>query len=287
MMGSIVGAHDNYKTLRDLEGEAFGSTTASAAWQVRTRPSSAMTPQTAHLRMNDSTLIRKGKRTLRPARDAIGPGVKFKVELSFARADAVPLVLPSLWLFSMLGGLGNRARRGFGSLALTPDEQTTEAVQKLGLDFSYPDKPLKDIKDTLEACLKKAHGYFTSYAPTISSPPSAQFPVLSKAQAKLWLIKPQDGFWSSWSNAMNDLREHIYRGYKRSKRLQEIGSANPRLASPLIIQIKRAAQDKYFGVLLVFDEQHNKQQYLGANWSDFISFLNGLASYEHQEVTLP
>ena len=88
---------------------------------------------------------------------------------------------------------------------------------------------------------------------------------------------------------MDDLREHIYRGYKRAKGLQEIGSAKPgsRLASPLIIQIKRAAQDKYFGVLLAFDEQHNKQQYLGANWSGFISFLNGLASYEYQEVTLP
>jgi len=294
MMGGIVGADNNYKTLRDLEGEAFGSTTASAAWQVRTRPSSAVTPQTAHLRMNDPTPIHKGKRTLRPARDAIGPGVKFKVELSFARADAVPLVLPSLWLFSMLGGLGNRARRGFGSLALTPeDEQTKEAVRKLELEFSYPDKPLKDIKDTLEAHLKKVHGYFTGYAPTISSPPQAQFPVLSKAQAKLWLIAPKGGFWASWQEAMGPqqarggLRDHIYRAYKTIQGLDAIGCAKPRLASPLTIQIKRTGQDKYLGVILAFDDTKSGSFYFGPTWAVLDGFLKGLSAYEVCEVALP
>jgi CRISPR-associated protein Cmr1 len=292
MMGGIVGPDNNYKTLRDLEGEAFGSTTASAAWQVRTRPSSAVTPQTAHLRMNDPTPIHKGKRTLRPARDAIGPGVKFKVELSFARADAVPLVLQSLWLFSMLGGLGNRARRGFGSLTLAPvDEQTKQAAQELSLDFSYPATSLANIAMHLGNTLTKIHGYFSSYTTVKGSLPPAEFFTLSRSRAKLYLLKPLSKSWSTWNEAMDDLRCDVYRPFKGN--LSSIGLAvgQKRLASPLLIQIKRSAQKEYFGVLLAgqYSNPHLniEKSYFGKGWAELDDFLNWLASYEHQEVLLP
>lgn len=289
MMGSIVGAHDNYKTLRDLEGKIFGATDQGSSVRLRTYPVEDVKPDIAYLCMNDDRDLSKsgGKNYRRISKSSIHPNAKFRIQLDSRSDEVFRMALSSLWLTAMLGGLGNRARRGFGSLALSPEEDTTEAIQRLNLDFSYPNKSLADIAQWLEKGLNQVHGHFKNYVSAVDSPPPAKFSVPSKAQAKLWLIKPQNEFWSTWSEAMNALREDIYRSYKGAKSLPEIGSARPRLASPLIIQIKRIARDKYFGVLLVFNEKHNPKRYLGTNWSDFVRFLKNLKSYEHQEVILP
>lgn len=294
MMGGIIGAHGTYGALRTLEARFFGVADQASAFRLRTSLINMPPKSITHLRMNDPSPIQHGKQMLRAERMAIMPSAKFKVQLAFNQQDAVASVLGALWLTVMLGGLGGRSRRGFGSLTFTPeDEQTKQKIQELGLDFSYPEKSLKEIKSALEAQLEKVHGYLSGYVPSIGSPSSANFPVLSQTQAKLWLIKPRAGFWTGWEDAMNGLREDVYRAYKKSKTppLQEIGSANPRLASPLLIQIKRVASNKYLGVLLAFDEASTPsgyRRYLGANLGDFINFLNKMRTkYEYAEVSLP
>jgi len=295
MMGGIVGAHDNYKTLRNLEEKVFGSTHQGSSVRLRTYPIGDMKADKAYLCMNDDQgQTKSGTKRSNISKPSIWPPSKFLIRIDGYNKDGIILALSSLWLLTMLGGLGNRARRGFGSLSLAPeDEQTKKAAQELGFDFSYPDKSLEDVKGTLETQLKKVHGYFTSCALPTSSPPPAQFPVLSRAQAKLWLIAPRGRFWTSWQEAMGPhqapggLRDDIYRAYKTIQGLDAIGGAKPRLASPLTIQIKRTGQDKYLGVILAFDDTKSGSFYFGPTWAVLDGFLKRLSAYEVHEVALP
>jgi len=288
MMGSIVGAHDNYKTLRSLEGRVFGSTNQSSSIRLRTCLDKGA-KDTAYLCMNDQRAKKFGapKDYNKIQKPGIAPNGQVIIYLESQSHTEFALALCSLWLTAMLGGVGNRSRRGFGSLALSPKGSSTVRVtQHLNLDFSYPDKPLKDIAEFLESNLKQIYSFFKHYAPAVS-PVAPKFFVLSKTQAKLWLIEPRDRFWTSWQEAMNELRDNFYRFYKTSFNLSAIGSANPRFASPLIIQIKRVALTRYFGVLLAFDHSWYNQQWW-SSWKQLEKFLNKLLpAYEYQEVMLP
>jgi CRISPR-associated protein Cmr1 len=78
-------------------------------------------------------------RTLR--RDFIEPGKPVSVDFRFSGNESVDtLALASLWLLCAYGGLGSRARRGFGGLAITgsagrlPGDWTPETVLTPGLD---------------------------------------------------------------------------------------------------------------------------------------------------------
>lgn len=88
---------------------------------------------------------------------------------------------------------------------------------------------------------------------------------------------------------MDGLRDVLYRPYKlylakkTGDRIVSIGSAKPRLASPLIIQIKRTTGGNYFGILLAFENT----QYLGASSCHLETFLKGTSSLTSVEVTLP
>lgn len=297
MMGGIVGGTKSYNPLRNLEMRLFGTTNQASTFWIRTYFINTPQINTACLRMNDPTPIQRGQRSLRAERQAFIPPAQskpqFEVELHFYQESAVPLVLGALWLMAMLGGLGSRVRRGFGSLAFIPeDEQTKRIFQDLELNFSCSGESFQEIKNALQNQLMKVRKYFADYAThttALSSAGSpAKFPVLAKTQAKLWLVKPKGRFWSKWFEAMDDLRERIYRAYRKSEKLREIGSAQPRQASPLLIQIKRTINHTYFGILLVFDEQGNKRQYLGMGWEKFTKFLEKLKNYyELQEVELP
>lgn len=289
MMGGIVGAHGDYKTLRDLEGAVFGVTDQGSSVRIRTYPLNSVKPDKAYLCMNDQRSKKSGapKDYDKIQKPSIAPNGQVIIQLEGQSRAEANLALCSLWLTAMLGGVGNRSRRGFGSLALSPkDDDTVKAMHPLSLDFSYPDMPLSEIATRLADRLKQTHGYFKSYAPSIGSPSPAKFPVLSQTQAKLWLIKPQAGFWTSWQEAMNNLRDNIYRPCKRHLGLTAIGSANPRFASPLIVQIKRTVAGEYFGILLAFDHSWHQRKFW-SSWGQLDTFLESLSNYEYQGVALP
>ncbi len=285
MMGGIVG---DLKALKALESEVFGSTEGASSARIRTYLR-ASKPGEAHLCMND-----KGNRRANIRRPAFLEGSEFElcIRCEFGSSS---IVLGSLWLLAMLGGVGARVRRGFGSLAMSPEDEATEKVlEDFGLSFSYPNTAsLEELAEYLEESLKEIKKRFRDLASrrsALGTSSTVRFPVLSAWRARLWLIKPQHGFWAGWKEAMEDLREKVYRAYKTNQQLNEIGSASPRLASPLIIQIKRTEGGKYFGVLLAFDEGINPpkyRRYLGKNCGDFANFLGGIKGFECQEVVLP
>jgi len=280
MMGGIVGAHD---PLHKLETRVFGATDRASTVKIRSYPLKIELKK-AYLCMNDqSGKTVRGISRSNIWRPAFHPPSKFRLEV-WCDERALPIVFGCLWLLAVLGGVGARVRRGFGSLAFSLEEGSLSLLPCP--DFSYPDSDLNGLRKYLEEGLKLVHEVFSQYAaPIPTTLPPTRFSVLSGG--RLWLVRPQGGFWKSWNCAMDDLRERIYRAYKQKAGLSEIGSANPRLASPLLIQIKRAAEGKCFGILLAFDEGPNPRKYLKTGRIDFPGFLNGLRDFEVKEVSLP
>jgi CRISPR-associated protein Cmr1 len=78
----------------------------------------------------------------------------------------------------------------------------------------------------------------------------------------IYLIKPKNNFWSDWQSAMDDLRENFYRKLKEVLEVKSIGSIKPRKPSPLVIQIKKIKNNKFLGILLVYQNWEYYQDIL-------------------------
>ena len=150
MMGGIVGKNK----MKALESEVFGSTEGASSVRIRTYPRKS-NPGKAHLCMNDdggSTF--KGNRRANIRRPAFREGSEFElcIRCEFGSSS---IVLGSLWLLAMLGGVGARVRRGFGSLAMSPEDETTEKVlEDLRLSFSYSNTAsLEELAEYLDCLL--------------------------------------------------------------------------------------------------------------------------------------
>jgi CRISPR-associated protein Cmr1 len=236
--------------------------------------------------MNDAGTLTlpSGRTVVAPSRKAIPPATPFSLKVRAFDQRALELVLGTLWLVILLSGFGARIRRGFGSLALAPtDTETAQALQDLDLSFAYAGADLKGIAGSLAAGLSRVKAVFQHDAAIGSPSPASTYRVLSAQTARLSLIQPKGRLWGSWQDAMDDLREDVYRAFKGAIKRSSIGSASPRHPSPLIIQIKRTGAGGYFGVLLAFKED----LYFGPGWGTLDSFLRGLTGYEVEAVTLP
>lgn len=282
VMGGVVGADGNYRTLRGLEGRVFGSTGGSSKFRLVVHPGCEIEETTAYLAMNDRRNVRnrRGIKYSWMRRAAIGPSTRFLVTISGrdSAQEELSLGVASLWLIGMLSGVGARVRRGFGSLSIAPhDDEAERAAKEAGLEFSYPDGELDDIASHLDDGLKRVKREFKNFAPAVKSPGQARPPILSPEAARLFLVKPRGSFWGGWERAMDDLRDDLYRRYKASQGIEHVGKP-----SFLLIQIKRSPSGQFFGSLLAFESA----RYFGRNWADLTHFLEGLA-YEHKEVTLP
>jgi len=286
MMGGIVGSHDHYNTLRELEGSLFGNTERKAIVQTRTKLNGDTPIGDAYLRMNDHDKLRldNGRVVAAPKRLAIEPTTSFQLALRIFDPRGVQVALGSLWLVAMLSGIGARDRRGFGSLSLSPlDDLTEQVIAGLDLSLNYSGS-LADICAGLSRDLTQIQSLFNHYA---SNGPIAAIPddfsILCGRTAKCFLITPQSGFWGTWQESMDDLRNNVYRAFKTAIGEGRLGSGKPRHPSPLHIQIKRTSSGGHFGLLLAF----KSEKYFGPSWSTLTSFLGSLTGYDCRGVTLP
>lgn len=140
-------------------------------------------------------------RTLR--RDFIDVGRPVSVDFRFSGNESVDtLVLASLWLLCMYGGLGARTRRGFGGLAITgaegdlPGDWSPETVLTPGHDYFEQQTCLwpADRMMLWQYCLTDLPGV------TVDPPDQEEawtrrpsYPVLSRqwTRAELWRGKPE------------------------------------------------------------------------------------------------
>lgn len=280
MMASIIDAPNRWKALRDLESTAFGSTGQQSSFQIRAIVSAASSTS-VYVRMNDPVgfVLPNGRPTQSPKRAALDGGSSFQLHLNLYDPRISPIVLGSLWLLAMLSGVGARTRRGFGSILLDPQElytlQTFESLE-LPLQLSGGVNNASNVLACGIANVQAAFAKYVRVSPSKS--PAQHFPSLRRGQCRCWLIAKDDKPWLKWEHCMNDLREDVYRGFKRNLVRTDLGKP-----SPLHIQVKRFSDGANYGVLTAF--QHD--QIFGHNWTKLDAFLKGLHNYKCVEVVLP
>lgn len=279
MLGGLVSDHT---IVRAQEKRFFGSQDGACPFRMvsRLRDPEWVQVEDVYLCMGDGTENTRYEKIKRPALLPPAEGQQrdtdvsidlhsllcsaAAVELNFdfdrCAASGIRAAIGSLWLATMLGGFGARSRRGFGSLAVSTDDDTTSAVlERLGLSFASGDEsPANWFCQSLRSIRKDL-----AELPGLSrgTPALPLFPVLSPQYARTYLIWPQEGQWTDWQSAMVGLREHVYRPFKRPLNPKAIGlprahDSDQGLSSPLVVQVKRTRPKSFIGVLVAFRYQY-------------------------------
>ncbi len=228
-----AGMVDDLGKLKEKEGEIFGSTERACQFYI-----SPEGRTDAYLRMNDNSKPIK--------RPAYPPNQEFVLlfKSPFIYDNWSQDLETSLKFLSLFGGLGARWRRGFGSVEVKGFKWEGEDLDSLG-DFA------KNIISNYKCKYNLSQQNFMNITNTV-----------------VYIVKPKNGFWRNWEVAMNGLRDNFYREIKKFLNVRSISYKPPkgqRDVSPVIIQIKRADNNKYFGVVLVYN-----------GWKGFNSFKNAL-----------
>lgn len=137
------------------ETEIFGSTDQSSSFQVRVSKidSECVKNATQWDRQSGKAYLGyglakevNGRKTNNP-RPYFDIGTKFVLQLTFSsriKDEQLNSVMHSLWVWLMLGGLGGRSRRGFGSLAV-------ESIDCEAVTDTLPAWQFKDSKSCVDA----------------------------------------------------------------------------------------------------------------------------------------
>ena len=242
----------NVDELRKFENEVFGSTEGSTLFYMRLLKE-PKNKGDAYLCMNDKR--RQGQKGAqkdyyRIRRNSYLASQPFQIGFRFfPHFEYENEVETALMLLSLLGGIGARWRRGFGSVEVE--------------DFSLKEENFEKIANEIKSKIENLKG---SIRPDN---------FMNISNTNIYLIKPKDSFWNSWESAMNDLRDDFYRELKKNLGINKIAYRPPygeREVSPLIIQIKKS-NDNYFGIILIWE-----------NWNGFESFKNFLESITNYEI---
>lgn len=280
------GQHDaaaTAATVATWEGAWFGDTEQGGRLNVVSRPTSVALPtDMALLRMNNAQGRTAERCAIMPVPHANQPPFQFDLRTHDARAMRAAVCC--LWLLSMLGGVGARTRRGFGSLALGligADARACAVVQDLPLPFSV-EGDLWQVGDTYRKGIASARRVLADAAGIGAPRANTALPALHASTATLFVVRAEGGAWRDWQAAMNGLRTDFYSKYKEA-----FGVGN-RLGSPsnLHLQLKRDVVGDFYGVVLCFNTE---QQHSDQGCDDLANQLYELDDngWEVQRVDLP
>ena len=130
-----------------------------------------------------------------PPRISIQPGARFQIVLRQTHQveDALRSWEASFWLWCHLGGLGARARRGFGSF--WPVDAGSESSAR----FLFQGRTLGDLRDFL----KQGIDWAINVLRQTSTAPASDYNVLAKDRAKVFVATPKEGPWRRWEQALD------------------------------------------------------------------------------------
>ena len=276
LVGGLVGTDARgLERVKRAETALFGATDTGSAVAVRVSAAS-----TAPREFTEQISIRRGgtwqatgkgyllwsmaksgredRGNLKPARWYFPPGTSFQLTLTARDISALQQAVASLWLLTHLGGVGSRARRCAGSLAIQAVKGNNEQFPA-GLSFTAP-KDVEALKLDLERGIREARK-IVQEAHKIEpfAPRQAQFDILARSVCRVWIL--HDGQpWSNVEAAMRALGENLqdYRSNVPLARRSIFGLPlmpiikNKRRASPLLLHVAELAGGTYVGIAVLF-----------------------------------
>lgn len=261
---AIVGATKDPAGVRRDEAALFGTAEhpSRVAFRVFPGPPGPASSWSAPINPGSSKKI--------APRKALPPGARATLEiLSTIRGQESKLALrcayAALWVALHLGGVGQRSRRGSGSIRITHVEGVDEvpAPVEVAAADTYAAK--------IEAGLAQARMVLgASVLRTI--PGLAEFPMLHPGCARVRVAAPQwpPGEAQARTALMTVRRRPEYHGSSGGE--YEFGSIKPRLASPLWVRF--GALNPTLVVLALF--KHAAASRLGAQWEKAEDLMNSL-----------
>ena len=102
----------------------------------------------------------KGKEAGQLMRSCLKAPFEFSLRISAAETESLQSIEPAVRLLGMIGGLGSKSRKGYGSLNLI-------ALEGDGVERWHPPNTIDDYRNTLRELLNDAEGYH--HEPEISA----------------------------------------------------------------------------------------------------------------------
>lgn len=265
MAGGILG--DNWGKIKSREDELWGNTKRTSKIIVRI-------PSVSSLKTNTFPLLPHRNDRRRNPTMGISPKERFKVILSlYPQLSQVPdEVIMTLLLSTMLGGIGKRSRRGFGTLHII------QVLHQTGLEISTAMKLLLEkVPDTiwdfekhLQEVLEMRQDIFPENSGLADANMTPAFPILTDAHTKILLCKEP---FSNWEEAMIAFWRLLRSRHYRDNLV--FGSAlGGRQSSPLHLRIVHA-ENSYF---LLCTVMRNRFQKRDPDWQVMNNFLEQAAT---------
>ncbi len=258
LLGGVIGDQD-LNALREAESAVFGSTASASPVVVRVEADDSFTTG------NFRPLLHNPQKSF--TFPAISPNSTIRLSLlPRPPFDGLPEpALSALAILLLLGGLGKRSRRGFGSFKVR-DVDGNFLVRCSSYESA------ESFEEALSSALEQARSSVSQWSMkrgiASNSPANLPaFPVLHDAHAKVLFCRKQ---FPNWELAMKEfwglLRSDDYRdnpvfGFARSQERQ---------ASPLHFRIVKTKQD-YHILLTVFRVRFQNTR---SDWSVMQKFLN-------------
>ena len=260
LLGGVIGDRD-LDALRKAESAVFGSTDTGASpvvvWVAGNVKHASYRP-----------LLHNPQKTF--TFSGIKPGETFSLEVVPRRPyeSVSPIVISTTALWLLLGGVGKRSRRGFGTLRLQNEVASFPFTPKVYKDASELETTLRRVIEQAEAETRNLTSALKVASGTFGTPPA--FPILRPDHTKILLCKQQ---FASWEDAMRD-----FWGLLRSNRYRDdavfgFAGSGRRQASPLHLRIVRT--DKGYHLLMTAF----RSCFAGSSpdWTKLQNFLNDCA----------
>jgi CRISPR-associated protein Cmr1 len=260
LLGGVIGDKD-LDALRKAESAVFGSTdTGASPVVVRVAGNVKHASYRPLLHNPQKTFTFSG----------IKPGETFSLEVVPRRPyeSVSPIVISTTALWLLLGGVGKRSRRGFGTLGL----------QKATEDFPFTPEVYQNAANfqrTLDQVIREAQTEAQKLTSTLKIATDVPgtlpaFPILHPDHTRILFCKHQ---LATWEEAMKNFWDLLRSEKYRDDRVFGFAGGAGRQASPLHLRVVKIGS-KYHLLMTAFRSRFASSP---PNWTKLENFLNDCA----------
>jgi CRISPR-associated protein Cmr1 len=199
----------------------------------------------------------------------IKPGETFSLEVvprrPYESVSHIVISTTALWL--LLGGVGKRSRRGFGTLRLQNEVEGFPFTPKAYKDASELETILKQVIQKTQAEARNLTSKLGIPSGAPSTPPT--FPILHPDHTKILFCKHP---FATWEEAMKAFWKLLRSNQYRDDRVFGFAGSGGRQASPLHLRIVKIG-DKYHLLMTAFQSCFACFAGSPPNWAKLQNFL--------------